>query len=112
MRRIAPFLLLPLVAACSTVVPRTQALSPEGQTLRVIAANGQESRMQFRSDGSVVAAYGDRSFTGRWNMQSEGLCFHWGNAPVECWPYARNFERNRTTTITSTRGNIVQVTRL
>lgn len=112
MRRLAPFIVLPLIAGCSTVVPRTADLTPQGQTLRVIAANGQESRMQFRSDGTVVAAYGERSFTGQWTMQSEGLCFRWGQAPLECWPYARNFERGRTVTVTSTRGNVVQVTRL
>ena len=102
-----------LLAGCSTILPRgSEALSPAGQTLRVIAANGSESRMQFRSDGRVVAAFGERSVTGQWNMQDEGLCFRWGSAPVECWPYRRPFERGRTVTVTSTRGNVIQVTRL
>lgn len=113
MVRFAPLMLLPVaVAGCSTMVPRTADLSPVGQTLQVIAANGSESRMQFRSNGDVVAAFGERSITGQWTMQQEGLCFRWGQAPIECWPYARNFERGRTVTITSTRGNVVRVTRL
>ena len=102
-----------LVPACSTILPRSEArLSPAGQTLQVIAANGAESRMQFRPDGRVVAAFGERSITGEWTMQEEGLCFRWANAAVECWPYARPFERGRTVTVTSTRGNVVRVTRL
>lgn len=113
MVRLAPLMLLSAaVAGCSTVVPRTADLSPEGQTLRVVAANGSESRMQFRSNGDVVAAFGDRSVTGQWTMQEEGLCFRWGQAAVECWPYTRNFRRGETVTVTSTRGNVVRVTRL
>lgn len=111
MLRFAPIALLPLVAACATVVPRTD-ISPAGQTLRVIAANGAESQMQFRDNGQVVAAFGERSITGQWNLQSEGLCFRWGSAPIECWPYSRPFRRGETTSITSTRGNVVRVTRL
>ena len=102
-----------LLAGCSTILPRgSDNLSPAGQTLRVIAANGAESRMQFRSDGRVIAAFGERSVTGQWTMQDEGLCFRWGSAAVECWPYDRPFERGRTVTVTSTRGNVVQITRL
>lgn len=113
MLRLAPIVLLPLVAGCSTLVPRTaDHNSPAGQTLRVIAADGAESRMQFREDGRVIAAFGSRSVQGQWNLQEEGLCFRWGTAPVECWPYSRPFERGRTVTVTSTRGNVVRVTRL
>lgn len=113
MHRYAPLALLPVLAACSTMVPRTTAdISPAGQTLQVVAAGGVASQMQFRSNGQVVAAANGRSFTGDWTLQEEGLCFRWGTAPVECWPYNRQFERGRTVTVTSTRGNVVQVTRL
>jgi len=113
MLRLAPIVLLPLVAGCSTLVPRTaENNSPAGQTLRVIAADGSESRMQFRQDGAVVAAFGSRSIQGEWNVQNEGLCFRWGQAPVECWPYNGPFRRGETITVTSTRGNVVRVTRL
>lgn len=113
MYRFAPLVLLPVIAACATMVPRTTAnISPAGQTLRVVAANGVESQMQFRPNGQVVAAANGRSFTGQWTMQQDGLCFRWGTAPVECWPYNRQFERGRTISVTSTRGNVVQVTRL
>jgi hypothetical protein len=106
MHRFAPLVLLPVLAACSTMVPRTTAdISPAGQTLRVVAAGGVESQMQFRSNGQVVAAANGRSFTGNWALQQEGLCF-------ECWPYNRQFERGRTVSLTSTRGNVVQVTRM
>ena len=113
MYRLAPLVLLPLIAACATVVPRTAVnLNPAGQTLRVVAAGGTESQMQFRPNGEVVAAANGRSFTGQWSLQQEGLCFRWGTAPVECWPYSQPFERGRPVTITSTRGNVVQVTRI
>lgn len=111
MLRFAPIALLPLVAACSTVLPRAD-ISPAGQTLQVIAANGAESRMQFRPNGQVVAAFGERSITGQWSLQDDGLCFRWGNAAIECWPYSRPFRRGETVTLTSTRGNVVRVTRL
>lgn len=102
-----------LVGGCSTILPRDRtSVSPAGQTLQVVAANGATSRMQFRPNGQVVAAFGDRSVTGEWNLQQDGLCFRWGNSAVECWPYARPFERGRTVTVTSTRGNTVRVTRL
>jgi hypothetical protein len=79
--------------------------------LQVIAAGG-ESRMQFRPDGRVVAAFGERSVTGSWELEGDNLCFIWGSAPRECWPYRGGFQRGRTVTVTSTRGNVVQVTRL
>lgn len=102
-----------VVSGCATVIPRgDRGLNPAGQTLRVIAANGAESRMQFRSDGRVVAAFGERSVTGNWEMEGDNLCFRWGNAARECWPYARGFERGRAVTVTSDRGNVVRVTRL
>jgi len=113
MLRFAPLVLLPLVAGCATLVPRTTAdLNPAGQTLQVVAANGAASRMQFRPNGQVIAAFGERSITGEWNLAAEGLCFRWGSAPIECWPYSRPFRRGETVTVTSTRGNTVQVTRL
>lgn len=101
------------LSGCATLVPRgDRNLNPTGQTLRVIAANGAESRMQFRSDGRVVAAFGERSITGSWEMEGENLCFRWGQAPRECWPYEGAFPQGRTVTITSDRGNVVRVTRL
>jgi hypothetical protein len=112
MLRLVPIILLPAVAGCSTLVPRPVERGPVGQTLQVIAADGSESRMQFRSDGRVVAAFGQRSVSGEWNLQDEGLCFRWGQAPVECWPYERPFRRGETVTVTSTRGNVVRVTPL
>jgi hypothetical protein len=101
-----------LLSGCATLVPGPRTLNPAGQTLQVIAANGAESRMQFRPDGRVVAAFGERSVTGNWEMEGENLCFRWGQAARECWPYERAFERGRTVTITSDRGNVVRVTRL
>jgi hypothetical protein len=101
------------LAGCSTILPPGRGpLTPAGQTLRVVAANGAQSRMHFGDGGRVTASVGDRSLEGEWNLQEEGLCFRWGSAPVECWPYLRPFERGRTVTVTSTRGNVVRVTAL
>ncbi|WP_166042485.1 hypothetical protein [Sphingosinicella sp. YJ22] len=102
-----------LLAGCATLLPDDRtAFSPAGQTLRVDAANGASSRMSFRQDGVVVASFGSQSVNGRWEMSGQDLCFNWGNAPRECWPLQGPFVRGRTQTITSTRGNRVQVTRL
>ena len=102
-----------LLSGCATLLPDDRAaFSPVGQTLRVDAANGASSRMSFRPDGVVVASFGSQSVNGRWEMSGQDLCFNWGNAPRECWPLQGPFVRGRTQTITSTRGNRVQVTRL
>ena len=102
-----------LLAGCATLVPGDRtAFSPVGQTLQVVAANGASSRMSFRQDGIVTASFGSRSINGRWQMSGGDLCFNWGEAPRECWPLQGPFVRGRTQTITSTRGNRVQVTRL
>jgi hypothetical protein len=115
MRRFVPFTVIAAAAlsACSTILPAGRGpLSPAGQTLRVIAANGAESRMRFGSDGRVTATFGDRAIQGEWNVQQEGLCFRWTGAEIECWPYVEPFRRGETKTVTSTRGNVVQVTAL
>lgn len=102
-----------LLAGCATLVPGNRtAFSPVGQTLQVIAANGASSRMSFRPDGIVTANFGSQAVNGRWEMSGQDLCFNWGSAPRECWPMQGPFVRGRTQTITSTRGNRVQVTRL
>ncbi len=102
-----------LLAGCATLVPGDRtSFSPAGQTLRVDAANGASSRMTFRHDGVVTARFGSQSVNGRWEMSGPDLCFNWGNAPRECWPMQGPFVRGRTQTITSSRGNRVQVTRL
>jgi hypothetical protein len=114
--RLAPLLLLPLAAGCASLGLDDRAdippgLSPVGQTLNVRAANGAVSRMTFREDGTVTARFGERAIQGEWQIQEAGLCFRWGRAPVECWPYTRPFPRGRTVAVTSTRGNVVRVTR-
>jgi len=102
-----------LLAGCATILPGDRtAYSPVGQTLNVVAANGAASRMTFRQDGVVTATFGSRSINGRWEMSGDDLCFVWGTAPRECWPMEGPFVRGRTQTLTSTRGNVVRVTRL
>lgn len=102
-----------LLAGCASIVPGGRAdYSPVGHTLQVVAATGAESRLQFRPDGRVVAAFGERSVTGNWSLQDRQLCFNWGAAPRECWPYPAPFPRGRTVSVTSDRGNVVRVTRL
>lgn len=86
--------------------------TPAGQTLQVVAANGATSQMSFRPDGVVAARFGERSINGRWELESDNICFRWGNAPRECWRNPAPFQRGRTQSITSDRGNVVRVTRL
>jgi hypothetical protein len=103
-----------LLAGCSTLgvgdrQPRN--FSPAGQALRVVAANGAASFMQFRPDGTVTARFNNSEIAGRWALQGSNLCFEWARSARECWPYAGPFPRGRTVSVTSSRGNIVQVTR-
>ena len=48
----------------------------------------------------------------RGGPNGDELCFWWGNAPRECWPYPAPFERGRSRSLTSDRGNQVTVTLL
>ena len=75
-------------------------------------ANGAVSTLSFNEDGSVRAQFGNNSVTGRWQVRGDELCFWWGNAARECWPYPSRFERGRTRNLTSDRGNRVSVTLL
>jgi hypothetical protein len=81
-----------------------------GRSMTVVAANGQASTMRFARDGGVVARFGDRETQGRWALDGRRLCFTWGGSFRECWPYAQPFERGRTRSLTSDRGNAVRVT--
>jgi hypothetical protein len=106
-----------LLGACS-VIPggdRDRDYGPPppefvGRTISVVAANGQTTNLRFARDGGVVARFGDRETQGRWALERRRLCFTWGGSYRECWPYAQAFERGRTRTITSDRGNVVRVT--
>ena len=81
-----------------------------GRALTVAAANGQVSTMRFERGGAVTARFGERETAGRWALESRRLCFTWGGSYRECWPYTSAFERGRTRTVTSDRGNVVRVT--
>ena len=104
------------LAGCSTLGisdPRYQAppgAELVGQRLLVESARGQASTMTFAGDGIVRAAFGTQQATGRWQVLDDQLCFYWGQAPRECWPYAAPFVRGRTVALTSDRGNAVRVT--
>lgn len=112
-RRLVPLAALPLLAGCATLglERETPRHSPAGQALRVVAANGAASFMQFREDGTVAARFNNRQISGRWALQGSNLCFQWPGATPECWPYQHPFIRGRTVAVTSSRGNTVQVTR-
>ena len=75
-------------------------------------ARGDVTTLRFRRDGRVRADFRGRSVTGRWQVEDRRLCFYWRGAPRECWPYRRPFERGRTRSVTSDRGNELRVTRL
>ena len=102
---------LTLLAACATT-PRGPPPGSElaGRTLRMETARGQVTDLRFRSDGAVRARFDGRTLDGRWEASRRRLCFFWPGAPRECWPYRTPFERGRTRTLTSDRGNVISVT--
>jgi len=108
------------LAACALAASGCSTLrndAPRGSELvdhqvRMENANGVVSTLSFDDDGSVTARFGNNSVTGRWQVRGEELCFWWGNAARECWPYPSRFERGRTRNLTSDRGNRVSVTLL
>jgi hypothetical protein len=110
MSLIAAVALLPLAFADGQAASRVS--DPSDQTLRVVAANDAEVLLRFQRDGQVVATFGGDTAIGLWTTGAEGLCFRWGREPIECWPYERPFVRGQTVTVTSSRGNVVRVTRL
>lgn len=81
-----------------------------GRSIDVVAASGQATRLAFRRDGRVVAHFNGRETEGHWALERRRLCFTWAGNFRECWPYRDRFERGRTRTITSDRGNVVRVT--
>lgn len=101
-----------LLAGCATV--SALRLGPElvGQNVRLVPASGQASTLTFANDGTVVSSFGQRSAKGRWFVSDGQLCFVWAGNFQECWPYAAPFQRGRTISITSDRGNVVQATLL
>ena len=92
--------------------PAPERRAPEfaGRTIRVEAANGQTSQLHFRRNGTVEARFGERATQGRWALERRKLCFTWAQNFRECWPYKAPFQRGRTVSITSDRGNVVKAT--
>jgi hypothetical protein len=99
------------MAGCSTT-RRDAPLGAElvGQEIRMETANGQVSTLTFRPDMTVRAQFGQNAVIGRWQVSENGLCFWWGNAPRECWPYVRPLREGETRNLRSDRGNQVTVT--
>jgi hypothetical protein len=112
MKRTAILALALALAGC--VGARNEMRGPEfaGRTVRVQAANGQVTLLRFQPDGDVVARFGERETRGGWNFGDGRLCFTWAGNYRECWPHVRPFRTGRTETVTSDRGNVVQVTLL
>ena len=98
------------LGACATLFGGGPDRELAGERQRLQSANGQSSTLRFRGDGTVVAQFGERAVTGRWQIEGRELCFYWTGAPRECWPYERPFREGETRTLTSTRGNRVVVT--
>jgi hypothetical protein len=78
----------------------------------VETSRGQVSTLLFMRDGTVQAAFGQAQVKGRWELDGQRLCFLWGSAPRECWPYAQPFTRGRAVDIESDRGNRLRATML
>ena len=112
MKTLTVLALAAALAGC--VSPRGESRGPEfaGRTLRVEAANGQVTTLDFVAPGQVVAHFGERQTLGTWTLGGGKLCFTWAQNFRECWPHSAPFRRGRTVTVTSDRGNVVQVTLL
>jgi hypothetical protein len=99
------------LSACATLVPRmVTGTELIGHSVQMVTARGQTSILHFEESGAVRATYTGGQTSGRWFMRNNQLCFLWGSAPQECWPYSVPLQRGRTRSITSDRGNVVQVT--
>ena len=112
MLRLAAASALLMLGACATISGPREGRELVGETLRVETIRNEVSTLRFRRDGTVRAEFGGNELTGRWNVHAGQLCFFWRGAPRECWRYAAPFERGRTVSIRSDRGNRVRVTRL
>ena len=106
-----------LLAGCSSlgVGPDRDARGPAapsfaGRMMTVVAASGQASTLRFERDGTVRAIFGAQETAGRWRLDDGDLCFTWARDYRECWKDVGTFERRRTRTLTSDRGNVVRVT--
>ena len=102
-----------LLGGCATTASAPR-LGPElvGRNVRLVPASGQVSVLSFANDGTLTSTFGQRSVKGRWFVAAGRLCFVWAGNFQECWPYAAPFQRGRTVSITSDRGNVVQATLL
>ena len=101
-----------LAAGCATTRGPAPGSELAGRTLRMQAANGEVTTLRFRDNGRVRATFRGRALDGRWEAGERRLCFFWPRVARECWPYRQRFERGRTRTLTSDRGNVVRVTML
>ena len=115
----APLLVLATLSACATIVPPgpvpvawTPGSELMDQRVRLQTSGGQVSTLHFARDGQVHAEFGGRQVTGSWVATSNQLCFAWAGSSRECWPYTAPLRRGETVTLTSDRGNVVQVTLL
>ena len=100
------------VGGCATTSDRPGGGTLAGRSIRMQTANGQTSTLSFARDGTVRAAFGERQLAGRYEVDEGRLCFFWGSAPRECWPYSAPYPRGETIRLTSDRGNVVNVTML
>ena len=101
-----------LLAGCATTRGSAPGTELAGRSLRMETARGEVTILRFREGGSVRADFRGRSLSGRWQAANRRLCFFWTGAPRECWPYRAPFERGRTRSVTSDRGNVMRVTML
>ena len=116
----APLLVLATLSACATVVPPPGPVAARwtpgseliDQRVRMQTAAGQVSTLHFAPNGEVHAEFGGRQVTGTWVATPSQLCFSWQGSSRECWPYTAALRRGETVSLTSDRGNRVQVTLL
>ena len=109
--RLVPVLFLAAaLGACATGARGPAEPEFVGRTMTVEARGGQVTTLRFQRDGTVTARFNERETQGRWTLEQRQLCFTWAANFRECWPHAEPFQQGRTVSVTSDRGNVVQVT--
>jgi hypothetical protein len=95
------------------VVPGDGGLALQGTVVEVKSADRRvTNRLQFLPDGILYIVPENRSvrFPARWEIRDNWLCVDFRPRGAECWPYEQGFRLGEPVTLTSNRGQTVQIT--
>lgn len=105
---------VPIAAAdAMPVVPGDGGQALQGTVVEIKSADRRvTNRLQFLPDGVVYIVPANRSvrFPARWEIRDNWLCVDWRPRGAECWPYEQGFRVGEPVTLTSNRGQTVQIT--